>query len=103
MLSIVADKIHTIEQAREQYARCLMLDWDSVATQGESQKFMQRLEETLQPFAGGQCRLVVNYFSEDTKASLQLGDAWRVRPTDDLIYQLQGVLIQENAIQIKYR
>lgn len=103
MLSIIAEKIYTIEQARESYARCLMLDWNSDKMTAKSQDFMHDLQQTLQPFSGGQCMLVVNYISATTKASVQLGDNWRVHPTDELMMRLQRILIQDNAVRVKYR
>ncbi len=103
MLSVVAEKIYTMEQAREAYARCLMLDWDCAKTEEKTQDLIDKLQQTLQPFSGGQCMLVVNYLSEVAKASIQLGDTWRVHPTDELIIRLQRVLRQDNAIRIKYR
>ncbi len=103
MLSIVAEKIYTMEEARESFSRCLMLDWDSVKTDEKTQDFIAKLQQTLQPFSGGQCMLVVNYLTSTNKASIQLGDSWRVHPTDELIDRLQRVLTQENAIQVKYR
>ncbi len=103
MLSIVAEKIYTMEQARESFSRCLMLDWDSVKTAEKTQVFIEKLQQTLQPFCGGQCMLVVNYLTATSKASIQLGDTWRVHPTDELMSRLQSILTQENAVQIKYR
>ncbi|MCK5356573.1 MAG: DNA polymerase III subunit alpha, partial [Methyloprofundus sp.] len=103
MLSIVADKIFTMEQARESYARSVTLNWNSVATMEKTQDFMGKLQQTLQPFSGGQCMLVINYLARREKASIQLGDAWRVHPSDELITRLQRLFSQENAVQIKYR
>ncbi|RLA25547.1 MAG: DNA polymerase III subunit alpha, partial [Gammaproteobacteria bacterium] len=102
-LSITAEKLYSMEQARESFARCLMLDWDSTDDTENTQKFVHRLQETLQPFSGGQCMLVVNYLSDTARTSVQLGDAWRIHPTDELILRLQRILKQDEAIQIKYR
>ncbi|NOR81362.1 MAG: DNA polymerase III subunit alpha [Methyloprofundus sp.] len=103
MLSVVAEKIYTMEQARESFARCLMLDWESFKTAEKTQDFIEKLQQTLQPFSGGQCMLVVNYLSTTARASIQLGDSWRVHPTDELIDRLQRVFTQDNAVRIKYR
>ena len=103
MLSVVAEKIYTMEQARESFARCLMLDWESIKTTEKTQDFIEKLQQTLQPFSGGQCMLVVNYLATTAKASIQLGDTWRVHPTDELIDRLQRVFTQDNAVRIKYR
>ncbi len=103
MLSIIADKVFTMEQAREDYARCLMLEWDSNTLAEKPQDFMSNLQEVIQPFAGGRCMLVVNYQSATEKASVQLGDAWRVHPTDELMDRLQRVFTQTDAVHVKYR
>ena len=103
MLSIVAEKIYTMEQARGSFARCLMFDWDSNRTAEKTQDFVDKLQQTLQPFSGGQCMLVVNYLAASAKASIQLGDTWRVHPTDVLMTRLQSMLTQDNAVRIKYR
>lgn len=102
-LSIVADKLFSMEQARENFARCLMLDWNYVNNAEKTQNFVHHLQETLQPFSGGQCMLVVNYLSDTAKASVQLGDSWRIHPTDELIVRLQRILNHDNATRIKYR
>jgi DNA polymerase-3 subunit alpha len=103
MLSIIADKIFTMEQAREDYARCLMLEWDSNTLAVNTQDFISNLQDVIQPFAGGRCMLVVNYRSATEKASVQLGDSWRVHPTDELMDRLQRVFKQDGAVHVKYR
>ena len=103
MLSITADKLMSIEQAREGFARCLMLDWDSVKPEFYGQGFVDKLKNTIEPFNNGQCMLVTNYSGASAKASVQLGDAWRVHPTDELITRLQQLMGREDAVNIKYR
>jgi DNA polymerase-3 subunit alpha len=44
----------------------------------------------LQPFQGGSCPIEIHYVSNVAKASLRLGDDWRVRPTDALLQQLKA-------------
>ncbi|NOQ63199.1 MAG: DNA polymerase III subunit alpha, partial [Methyloprofundus sp.] len=103
MLSIIAEKIYTIEQARETLARCLAVDWNSSRTQFKTHDFIEQLQNTLEPFSGGQCMLMMNYQNASNKASIQLGDAWRIHPTDELILRLQRMLGDDDAVQIKYR
>lgn len=102
-LSITAEKIYSMEQARESFARCLMLDWHYAKNSEETKDFVHKLQETLQPYSGGQCMLVVNYLSETAKVSVQLGDSWRIHPTDELLIRLQRILNHDNATRIKYR
>jgi len=103
MLSITADKLLSMEQARENFARCLMLDWDSVHSVERGHDFVHKLQEIMQPFSGGQCMVVANYLASSAKASVQLGDAWRVHPTDELITRLQKLIGRDDAVNIKYR
>ena len=103
MLSVTAEKLYSMEQARENFARCLMLDWTCDKTAEKTLDFVHSLQHTLQPFSGGQCMLVINYLSDTAKTSVQLGDEWRVHPTDELITRLQRILKQDNAARIKYR
>ncbi len=103
MLSITADKLLSMEQARENFARCLMLDWDSVHSAKQGRDFVHKLQEIMQPFSGGQCMVVANYLASSAKASVQLGDAWRVHPTDELITRLQKLIGRDDAVNIRYR
>ncbi len=103
MLSITADKLLSMEQARENFARCLMLDWDSVHSVEQGRDFVHKLQEIMQPFSGGQCMVVANYLASSAKASVQLGDAWRVHPTDELITRLQKLIGRDDAVNIRYR
>lgn len=103
MLSITADKLLSMEQARENFARCLMLDWDSVHSAVKGRDFLHKLQEIIQPFSGGQCMVVANYLASSAKASVQLGDAWRVHPTDELMIRLRRLIGRDDAVNIKYR
>ncbi len=103
MLSVTADKIYSIEEAREGFARSLTIDWNGSKVDIQTASFIHKLQETIEPFSGGQCLLMVNYCSPTAKASLQLGDMWRIHPTDELISRLQVLLGEENAVNIKYR
>jgi DNA polymerase-3 subunit alpha len=58
------------------------------------------LEAMLTPFKGGRCTVVIEYSSEAARATLQLGDAWRVRPTDELLTQLRMLFTEAT---VKYR
>ena len=77
------EKIYHIDQAREAYAKNLTLTWavDNVMTE---------LAAALIPFKGGRCPVVIEYSSVVARATLQLGDAWRVHPTDELLVQLKA-------------
>ena len=99
-LSVVADRVYSIEQARESFARCLMIHWQVVESIPE-RAFIAKLSEILQPFSGGQCPVVIDYLSGVVNSSVQLGDDWRVHPTDQLLQRLR-VFLSPDAVEIKY-
>jgi len=82
------DKLYNIHQAREAYARNLTLMW---TVKKPADSLMIDLEAMLTPFKGGRCPVVIQYSSAVARAALQLGDAWRVHPTDELLLQLKAV------------
>jgi len=60
------------------------------------------LAKVLSPFKGGSCPVTINYTSKYAQAVVQLGDEWRVHPTDDLISRLKS-LFGSAAVEIRYR
>ncbi len=80
------DKLYDIHQAREAYARNITLTW--MAKQ-QADGFIAQLKATLTPFKGGRCPVVIEYSSAVARATLQLGEAWRIQPTDELLIQLK--------------
>ncbi|MGR9014856.1 MAG: hypothetical protein ACU83U_14570 [Gammaproteobacteria bacterium] len=44
----------------------------------------------------------ISYTSKVAKANLQLGDVWRVHPTDELVARLRS-LPGSAAVEVKYR
>jgi DNA polymerase-3 subunit alpha len=60
------------------------------------------LEQILQPFRGGQCPVSIEYLADGAKASLQLGDDWRVKPGDELLIRLRRLLSPE-AVMVRYK
>jgi DNA polymerase-3 subunit alpha len=81
------DKLYNIDQAREIYARNITLTW--IAKQPTDH--LTALKTMLMPFKGGRCPVVIEYSSAVARATLQLGDAWRVQPADELLSQLKTV------------
>ena len=95
-----ADKLYSMEQAREAFARCLMLTWTKDDRDGQS--FAAELARVLQPFNGGSCPVLIQYRSETAQAVIQLGDAWRIHPADALLARLQHLPGMAN-VAVKYR
>ena len=100
-LRMTAEKLYSMEEAREMFARGIVLTWD--ATQWPaSPTFVEALKNSLQPFRGGECPITIEYTSSHAKAFLQLGDDWRVRPSDDLLIRLRR-LLSPDTVAVKYR
>lgn len=97
-LRLTVEKLYNMEQAREAYARSIQLVWNAVDDDG----FVAKLIAVLEPFKGGSCPVGIAYTSTVAKASLQLGDDWRVHPTDELVARLRS-LLGSGAVEVKYR
>ena len=79
-----------------------ILDWKQTADSIALKPFIKGLAEVLQPFTGGSCPLQISYCTSAEKATLQLGDDWRIHPTDELILRLKKFLSAE-AVEVRYR
>ncbi|NOT83968.1 MAG: DNA polymerase III subunit alpha, partial [Methylococcaceae bacterium] len=98
-LRLTAEKIYSFEQARAGFARAIVLNWPDGASNVE---FTKRLGEILQPYQNGNCPMQLHYKTSIAKASLQLGDQWRVHPQDELLIRLRRWL-GKAAVEIRYR
>jgi DNA polymerase-3 subunit alpha len=91
---LTADKLMNLAAARAHYARAVRITCNG----GSSGS---RLKEMLEPYRDGPCPVVVHYVNGAAECDLPLGDAWRVRPEDDLIAGLRDWLKPEN-VQVVY-
>ena len=81
-----AKKVKALEKAREEQARRLVLRWP----QGqEAAHCSSRLAEILRPWRGGSCAVTVEYRGRGAAGALTLGADWNVKPTRELIEQLE--------------
>ncbi|PPK75654.1 DNA polymerase III alpha subunit [Methylobacter tundripaludum] len=101
-LRLTVEKLYSMEQAREVYARSIQLVWHAADDESEDHDFVTKLIAVLEPFKGGGCPVGISYTSKVAKASLQLGDEWRVQPTDELVARLRALLGSE-AVEVRYR
>jgi DNA polymerase-3 subunit alpha len=89
-LRVVADRLHTLAEARARYARALRLTMNG----GSDAK---RLQAMLMPFRNGPCPVRLSYRNGDAAAELPLPESWRVRLDDALIKGLGDWLKPENV------
>ncbi|MDD5323301.1 MAG: DNA polymerase III subunit alpha [Methylococcales bacterium] len=101
-LRLTVEKLYDIEQARESFSRGIQLTWTTAANKLESSACIERLVAVLSPFKGGSCPISINYASQHARAAVQLGDEWRVHPTNELIARLRSWL-GSSAVEIRYK
>ena len=97
---IAAKRIIDVAQAREQYARRLVLRWPA-GVNGDGSRLISALEQALRPSRGGQCAVAIRYAGEDAAANVLLGEDWRVRPSEDLIERL-GKIVGRDGVEVVY-
>jgi len=97
-----AKKIMDVDQAREQYARNLVLRWPAArAGNGDAGKLLAALEQALGTSRGGRCAVAIRYATGDAAAILQFGEQWKVRPSRELIERL-GTLVGREGVELYY-
>jgi len=84
-----AKTLMDIDRARERFARRLWLRWPA-AFDGPSG--MTRFEEMLKPYTRGPCGVSVVVNRPDYSGRLNLGEAWSIRPTRELLDKLSAVV-----------
>jgi len=83
-----AERIYEIDQAREVYAKRLLLE---VAETRAGNGFVSSLASVLSPFCEGSCPVAIRYLGSTAQAHITLGDEWRVHPTDELLHRLRDL------------
>jgi DNA polymerase-3 subunit alpha len=101
-LRLTVEKLYDIEQARESFSRGIQLTWTTAENKLEASAYIERLNAVLGPFKGGSCPVGISYTSQYARAAVQLGDEWRVHPTNELISRLRS-LFGSTAVEIRYK
>jgi len=97
-LKMSASRILDIDQAREHYARRLVVHLDSARC---GNGLLPSLGQALEPFRAGQCPVLIDYLRSDARGLLLLGEEWRVHPADALLARLREVAGPE-AVRVEY-
>jgi len=95
VMRIAAEKIHDLASVRARFGRSLMLSMNGAAD-------AQRLKKVLEPYRNGSLRVSVRYTNGNAAAEFDLGEAWKVRPEDGLIADLNKWLEPKN-VQVVYQ
>ncbi|WP_020506740.1 DNA polymerase III subunit alpha [Lamprocystis purpurea] len=99
-----ADDLRTFEQARESQADhlALTLDLADPAAHASGLALVAQVQAALEPFRGGDLRVVIDYRRPGVSGRLLCGEAWRVQPRDALLKQLRRLLGNE-AVTVSYQ
>jgi DNA polymerase-3 subunit alpha len=84
-----AKTLMDIDRARERFARRLWLRWPA---DFDGPSGMNRFEEMLKPHTRGPCSVSVVVSRPDYSGRLNLGDAWSIRPTRELLDKLSALV-----------
>jgi DNA polymerase-3 subunit alpha len=98
---LAAKRIIDLNQAREQYARRIVLRWPATLRNGDGSQFVAALEQALKPSQGGRCAVAIRYATGDAAAIVQFGEDWKVRPSRELIERL-GHLVGRDGVEVMY-
>jgi DNA polymerase III subunit alpha len=83
---IRATKAMSLDQARETYAKGLLINLEGSAISDET---MDNLYSILSQYRGGKCPIFISYNALQTNAKLVLGDEWKVHPKEELLSKLK--------------
>lgn len=100
-LRMTIEKLYDMDQARAEFAKSIHLQWQVTNEKSQAEILVNKLDSILQAHKGGNCPLELYYTSPLAKATIRLGDAWRVYPSEELIKHLQTLPNCSNA-EIKY-
>jgi DNA polymerase-3 subunit alpha len=95
---VTAQNIYDINQARELYARQLVV---GVGAQLAGNGFVGTLADILEPFREGHTRVCIDYQGGEAQARVALGEAWTVHPTDELLHRLRD-LAGKDSVHVEY-
>ena len=88
--SMVAESLDHLTGAREQQATCVLLCVEAASARNG---LVKQLAETIRPHcSAGRTPVRVHYRSAQANALLELGDEWRVLPSDELLSSLKALL-----------
>lgn len=97
-LRMSARNIITIEEARERYAKKIVLSLTADLINHEN---LQQLQLIIKAHSADYLPIIVHYQSDQASCQVNLSQTGRVKPTDDCLNQLKSVF-GENAVRVEY-
>jgi DNA polymerase-3 subunit alpha len=84
--SMRVNTVRTISEARRNQVRALRVRLDRLALR---RGFEKELATTLQPYRGGGCPVMIDCQTPEAAGMVELGEAWKVYPEDELLLKLR--------------
>jgi DNA polymerase III subunit alpha len=94
-------KVTELDRLREKEARRIILRWPQSSDAAAADRLLARLAECLRGHRGGACEVAIHYVGTEAKAALSLGAEWQVRPTRELLEQLE-MLVGRQGLHVLY-
>jgi DNA polymerase-3 subunit alpha len=98
---VSAKRILDVDQAREQYARRVVLRWPRGERAADGRRLVTEIEQALRPSRGGRCSVSIRYARSDAAALVNFGEEWTVRPSRELVERL-GQIVGRDGVEIVY-
>ncbi|QBF84211.1 DNA polymerase III subunit alpha [Shewanella maritima] len=89
-----ARNIIEIGEARSHFAKAVEIN---LQAEQVTPKWLTDFEQTLTPWRGGAVPVVITYSQNSAQGQLQLGEQWRVNPTDELMLDLETLVGSANV------
>ena len=97
-MRINTERILDMDAARDEYAKRLLL---RLQVEHFGNGLVDRLAGVLAPYRQGRCSICADYVGNQARARIMFGDAWKVRPTEQLLRQLRE-MIGEKGVWLEY-
>ena len=92
---LAAQQVRPLDRAREQQAVRIVLIWPRGDAAAQARR-LEQLAKLLAPHRGGPCAVGVRYAGEQASAALELGEAWRVNASRELLEALERLVGAEH-------
>ncbi|MBL4868154.1 MAG: hypothetical protein JKY67_17455, partial [Pseudomonadales bacterium] len=79
----------------------LSVDGEMTAQQQGQPEFAEQLQQMLEPYRNGHCRVCIQYDIQEVGARLYLGEEWRVTPKEELLNHLR-LRFGKDAVRVTY-
>ena len=93
--SISARAVFDIDTARERYARHVLV---SLGAAEDHRVLVGNLSGALEPFCEGPTPVCIDYRRPDAMGRIQLGERWRVRPSEELLNRLRALDVTQEVV-----